>query len=123
MSDLEAELATALADLTAATDQLERAATGGDWPLVERIQKRRLALIGWLGDWLPATPAPEYVECLHALRARERTLLDQVSERRDLLGQALGQAPGQVADRPPAGARHEPGRRMRRAYRAIDNRH
>ena len=96
-------------DLVAATEQMQPAAQGDDWDMVERLQKRRRVLIETLVEHAAreALTAAD-VQRLQAVRRQEATVAALAGARRQRLSQAIDQLQGEGrADKPS---------RMQRAY-------
>lgn len=117
MSSLDSPLDTLIADLAHATRQVERAVQHQDWPLVERLQKRRRVLIEHLVKGAEETPLNEtQAQQIADIRRQEHRAATGAIAQRDRLASLLGETnqPGQSQRASPAG------QRMHRAYTALD---
>ncbi|NEX21063.1 hypothetical protein G3480_12195 [Thiorhodococcus mannitoliphagus] len=100
-----------ISDLSDATNQMKQASLVDDWTLVERIQKRRAALLEQLVELAAEAPLSESeAEQLRSVRQLETEVASRAVARRQATGEALKR---QQAGRPPKRKS-----RMQEAYEA-----
>ncbi len=87
-------LSELIAELAAATDQLEDAARGEDWELVARLQKRRRVLIDSLVERLAQEPlGPEESDQIESIRRQEALVASLATARLETLRRTLAEFP------------------------------
>ncbi len=102
-----------ITDLTAATEQMQQAASGEDWAMVEKIQKRRSALVTRIiEDAGAATLTEEDAGRLSAVRAQEAFIASRAAARQQTLGKMLMETQAVTSVERPG--------RMRKAYGILD---
>ncbi|MGQ9660645.1 MAG: hypothetical protein ACUVT0_11350 [Thermochromatium sp.] len=105
-----ASLTELIRDLVAATEQMEQAAQGADWDMVERLQKRRRVLIESTVEQAEREPITESDAAhLQAIRRQEATVAARAEAQRQTLSKALAELQGED--------RSDRLSRMQRAYR------
>lgn len=98
-----------IAELAAATEQMEAAARGGDWELVARLQKHRRVLIEWLLERIEQAPLGEAeAKRIETIRRQEAFVASLAQGRLEELRHILAESPGVHTPRLS---------RMERAYR------
>lgn len=103
-----------ISDLVAATDQMGQAARADDWPLVERIQKRRRVLIRQLVTQVETGALDQgMVQRLRSLREQELRIHQEARTRQNALREVLART--QTPTQPDRLSR------MQRTYAAIES--
>ena len=102
-----------IADLTAATEQMQQAVSGVDWAMAETLQKRRAVLIERIVDTLgTAALTAEDAVRLNAVREQEAFIASRASARHQALGKLLAETQGVTGAERPG--------RMQKAYGILD---
>lgn len=79
-----------ITDLSVATEQMQQAASGDDWAMVEKIQKRRTVLIARLIEEARTVALTEEdTDRLSAVRAQEAFIASRAAARQQALGKML----------------------------------
>lgn len=88
-------IANLIAELSAATNQMQQAAIGGDWAMAEIIQKRRAVLIARIVEHADAvTLTAEETHQLSAVREQEAMITARTTARHQALGKRLAETHG-----------------------------
>lgn len=107
------DLTDLITDLSVATEQMQQAASGDDWAMVEKIQKRRTVLIARLiEDARTVALTEEDTDRLSAVRAQEAFITSRAAARQQALGKMLMETQTVTSTEKPS--------RMQKAYGILD---